>query len=78
VTRSGSMACWARARRDLCRLCESLCALVLTWPLEGDRRTCAANAGGARRAAEIRSTNPARDEDILMPPEESEDFKNSS
>jgi hypothetical protein len=72
------MACWARARRDLCRPCERLCLVAPEWLLVEEWRTFAANAGGARRATEIRSTNPARDEDILMPPEESEDFNNSS
>jgi hypothetical protein len=48
------------------------------WLLVEEWRTFAANAGGTRRAAEIRSANARRDEDILTPPEESKDLKNSS
>jgi hypothetical protein len=72
------MACWPRARRDLWRLCETLCVLAPEWLLAELWRKDAANAGGTSRAAEIRSANPRRNEDILTPPELIEDFKNSS
>ena len=71
------MACWPRPRRVvLRRVCESLWD-VLEWLLAVVRRVFAANAGSARRLAEIRSANPARDEDILIPPNPSEDLKNT-
>ena len=55
-----------------------LVGVALVWLVVVVRCAFAANAGGARRAAEIRSDNPARDGNILNRPTKEEDFKNCS
>jgi hypothetical protein len=60
------MACWPRARRDLCFDFDSL--WVLAKPLVGDRCTLVAKAGGATRAAITKSAAGIRDENMAFPP----------